>query len=101
MAHASSLALALSGFTVDADSEASDALGAPAAAAAGRREREVAAGAAALVTHAGTLTSRVLEQWRQPGYSPEQDVEQLASLCFALQSTVGPRGRLGGDDERR
>ena len=125
--HATSLALALSGFSVDAASEGSEAPQArpavaaaaapapndrpaapaasnhPVAAAApvpGASDRPVAAGAAALVNHASLITNHVLERWQAPGYSAEQDGEQLSQLCFALQSTVGQRGRLSEADER-
>ena len=94
-------ATALSGFTVDAASEGSEApLAGPPAAATAAADRPVAAGAAALVQHASLIATRVLERWQVSGYSPEQDGEQLASLCFALQSTVGQRGRLSEADER-
>lgn len=103
--HASSLALALSGFSVEAESNGSEAL--PPGGAAGRaapaaadKPRAVAAGAAALVQHASTIAARVLQSWQGPGYDPSQDAEQLASLCFALQSAVGCGGRLGAADER-
>lgn len=99
--HAMSLALALSGFTVEAASEGSEApMARPPTAGAAAADRPVATGAAALVAHASQIATRVLERWQAPGYSPEQDSEQLASLCFALQSTVGQRGRLSEADER-
>lgn len=101
--HASSLVLALGGFSVDAESEGSEALpvgGAAAApAAAPARPRTVAVGAAALVQHASTITAGVLERCAAPGYNPQQDAEQLASMCFALTSAVGCGGRLGEGDE--
>lgn len=95
------LALALAGFSIDEESEGDEALvlAAPQG-AAGSRPREVATGASALVDHAAALASRVLEGWRAPGYDPEPAAEQLASLCFALQSAVG-RGRLGEAEERQ
>ena len=99
--HATSLALALSGFTVEAASEGSEApMARPHTAGAAAADRPVATGAAALVAHASQIAARVLERWQAPGYSPEQDGEQLASLCFALQSTVGQLGRLSEADER-
>jgi hypothetical protein len=105
---ANSLALALCGFSVDAESEQSEgqpcapAGAAPVLAAAGGQgpARQVAPGTAALVAHASTIAGRVLQCWQTGGYDPEPDGEQLASLCFALQSTVGTRGRLSEDDER-
>lgn len=101
--NATSLALALSGFSVEAASEGSEAPLAPplAAAAATAALRPVAEGAAALVGHASVITTRVLERWQAPGYNPEHDGEQLAALCFALQSTVGQGGRLSDADERK
>lgn len=88
------LAMALGGFS---DSEGGEQLAAPAplAAAAARPE----AGSAALVQHAATLVHQVLDAWQAPGHDPEPHAEQLASVCFALQSSIG-RGRLGGGNER-
>ena len=111
---ANSLALALCGFSVDAESEMSEgrpcalAGAAPVLAAAGGQAatgcqgpaRVVAPGTAALVAHASTIAGRVLQSWQKRGYDPEPDGEQLASLCFALQSTVGTRGRLSEGDEQ-
>lgn len=105
---ATSLALALAGFSVDeSDAAPGDEAGQPAPAAAPppplaatARERPPATAAAALVEHAHTLGRRVLQGWAAPGYDPEPDAEQLASLCFALQACVG-RCRLGDSDERR
>ena len=100
---ANSLALALSGFSVDVsptELSAGQPRARAAAAPAGGCRREVAAGTAALVDHAGTITGRALERWQTAGYDAEPDAEQLASLCFAIQSAVGTRGRLGPEDER-
>lgn len=91
------LAVALGGFS-DSEGEQLAALAPPAAPAAAAARAE-AANTAALVQHAVAVVHQVLAAWHAPDYDLEPHAEQLASVCFALQSVVG-RGRLAAADER-
>lgn len=101
---ASSLALALGGFSLDAESEfsaleAPAPLGAAGAAGAAAANPRAAVGADALVGHARAAVGRALACWSEPSCNLQQEADNLASLCFALRSAVGCTGRLSDDDE--
>lgn len=87
----SSLALALSGFSVPAESQLS-------AQRAGRGggsklKKVVCEVTAPLVRHARTVATAVVRAAAAPDYDPTSDLDSMAQLCFALRSTCGTLGR--------
>lgn len=105
----SSLVLALGGFSIDADSDLHDKAVEGVVAAPVRKpeavtapDRQVAEGAATLVSHLCLTVDRLLKGWKGAGIdSLQQEAEALASLSFALQAALGPSTRLAQADERQ
>lgn len=99
-----SLVLALGGFSVDAESDQSamqEGAEAPLEGSCAWR-RQVAAGTQALVAHASSTVSRVVEGWETLDADVLQhSCETLAALCFALQSALGPNTSLADGEERQ
>jgi hypothetical protein len=99
-----SLVLALGGFSVDAETGQSELPGVTETlmVGSGARQREVAAGTKALVAHACSVVSRVVEGWKtMDAEALQHSCETLASLCFAMQSAVGPNTSLADGEERQ
>ncbi|KAI3435859.1 hypothetical protein D9Q98_001917 [Chlorella vulgaris] len=105
----SSLVLALGGFSIDADSDLHDKAVEGVVAAPVRKpdavtapDRQVAEGAATLVSHLCLTVDRLLKGWKGAGIdSLQQEAAALASLSFALQAALGPSTRLAQADERQ
>lgn len=97
----SSLALALSGFDVEAASELSGLRPGGRARRSARhgRLKQVTASVTPLVKHAQLLGRQLLAASAAPGADCAPLVEQLEGLCFGLRSTLGLSGRLPPEEE--
>ena len=93
-----SLALALSGFAVDRDSQQSAQLPRRRGAKQGRLVPVTCTSVSPLIQHARQLVAQLVAT---PPDSKEfgQVVEQLEGLCFGLRSTLGLNGRLPEEEE--